>query len=298
MESEKQIHVFQYEGDLEYIDIGTFITSQLHYTNIINEVKSELFPEQKLDIKVKPLPKGSWQIELMMILSSDQTIFTPEFAIGALTAITGTVIGIIQIKQALKGKKPENIIEQDNENVTIQSSENVSITTTKKTYNIYANNLSVNYSLKKTFEIIDEDEEISGIKLIDEKQNELLRVERPQFIDISADNEIFEEQSKEEIIKDAGFRIFKVVFGEGYKWQFYYLGNKINVDIRDDNFIKRVESGEEDFSSGDQIIADLKIKKLYDKRVDTYINKSYIIEKVSRHIKRSEQSKMNFDDKT
>jgi hypothetical protein len=291
---EKKIYTFKYEGELEYIDIGTFITSQLHFTNIINEVKSELYPEQKLDIKVKPLPKGSWQIELMMLLSSVETeIFTPGNVIGALTLIITAVVGIIQIKQALKGKKPQKIIEQD-EKITIQSAENVEINTTKQIYNIYANNLSVNYSLKKTFEVIDNDEEIDGIRLINEREEELMRIDRPQFRDISADNEIFEEQSQETVIKEAGLRIFKVVFGEGYKWQFYYMGNKISVDVKDHNFINRVESGDEDFSSGDQIIADLIIKQLYDKRVDTFINKSYTIERVLQHIKRPEQGKMDF----
>ena len=87
---------------------------------------------------------------------------------------------------------------------------------------------------------------------------------------------------------------FKVVFGEGYKWQFYHEGNKISVDIKDEDFLKRVESGSISFNSGDTIISDLQIKQIYDQRVDTFINKSFSIEKVKEHIKRPEQSSFNF----
>jgi hypothetical protein len=297
METVKEIYTFKYEGDLEYIDISTFITSQLHFTNIINEVKYEIFPDQKLDIKIKPMPKGSWQMELMMLLSpfDANTLFTPEIVLSSLSLITATVIGIIKIRVALKGKKPEKIIDQGNDNITIQIADNVTINTTKQIYNIYSNNLSIDTSLKKTFEVIGNDEEINGIQLLDNKEKELLYIERPQFKYIEADNEIYEENSQKELIKNAALRIFKVVFGGDYKWQFYYQGHKISADIQHEQFLKRVESGEEGFNSGDQIIVDLEISKIFDKRVDSYINKSYTILQVHQHIKRSNQTKLDFE---
>ena len=49
---------FKYLGNSHYIDINTLLSSQFHFSAIVNEVKSQLFPEVNLKIKVKSFEKG------------------------------------------------------------------------------------------------------------------------------------------------------------------------------------------------------------------------------------------------
>ena len=89
--------------------------------------------------------------------------------------------------------------------------------------------------------------------------------------------------------EEAILTIFKVVFEKGYKWQFYYQGNKISADIKDETFYGKIDSGAK-FSKGDKLIADIEIKQTFDDSIQSYINKEYSVIKIKQRIPRDEQA--------
>jgi hypothetical protein len=283
--------VFRYEGDLEYIDINTLITSQYHLTTVINEVKNEVCPENKLEIKIKPLEKASWPIELKLLLEN-YNLFSAE-SVNYISNIIEILVGLIALRVFLGGRKEETKIVIDNR--VIINLDNRTFETNETIYNIHAKNVTVDSSFNRAFEAIENDEDIDSIKITNRDNSDLIKVSRPEFSNVKAENEMFNEKTDHKIVANAPLRIFKVVFGEGFKWQFYFGGNKISANIEDDAFIQRVSSGEP-FCAGDIIMADMRINMIFDNRVDSFINKSYVIEKVNQHIKRSEQTKMDLDE--
>jgi len=54
-------------------------------------------------------------------------------------------------------------------------------------------------------------------------------------------------------------------------------------------FFKRIDKGEK-FSKGDTIIAELHITQVYDKSIQTYVNKEYVIAEIKQHIPRGSQT--------
>jgi hypothetical protein len=87
--------------------------------------------------------------------------------------------------------------------------------------------------------------------------------------------------------------IFKLVWDKDRKWEFLYRGIKISAPIADESFFKLIDKGEH-FAKGDSLEVDLHITQIFDNSVNTFINESYLIKKVRKHIRRAEQGSLNF----
>jgi len=84
-------------------------------------------------------------------------------------------------------------------------------------------------------------------------------------------------------------------FNRNQKWEFYFEGNKISAKITDDTeFLKRIDSGEQ-FAKGDSLEVEIEIRQEFDKSVNTFVNKSYKINRVIRHIPRPPQSRLELE---
>jgi hypothetical protein len=78
------------------------------------------------------------------------------------------------------------------------------------------------------------------------------------------------------------------------KWDFYYRGNKISARINDPNFYELIDKGEA-FAKGEILEVELQINQIFEESVNTFINKSYQINRIINHYKRDEQKKIEFD---
>ncbi len=58
-----------------------------------------------------------------------------------------------------------------------------------------------------------------------------------------------------------------------------------------DDFYEAINKGEK-FAKGDQLEAELEIRQILDETVNAYINKSYKISRILRHIPRPEQTSL------
>ena len=101
-------------------------------------------------------------------------------------------------------------------------------------------------------------------------------------------------EGEKKIIEAASVNIVRLSFEESLKWDFYYKGNKISAKIADPKFYDLIDQGEQ-FAKGDILEVDLQINQIFDASVNTFINKSYQINRILRHIKRNEQQKLNFN---
>jgi hypothetical protein len=78
------------------------------------------------------------------------------------------------------------------------------------------------------------------------------------------------------------------------KWEFYYRGNRIAAKIKDPDFQKTVDKGES-FAKGDTLEVELQVTQKWDESVNTFINKSYQVNKIIRHILRDRQQNFEFE---
>jgi hypothetical protein len=290
-----------YEGQQGYIDINTFLTSQFHFVGILNEIQKELFPEQGLSIKIKATKEGSFKIELLLITAVQVYLLNKENIDILLKTIT--VLGnIIRIRNFLKGKKADkttNINDQVRVEINIDGNNNV-INFDRDSFNIYKNNESVNTAIQKNFELLENDENISGItiKEKDGKEEETVYIPRRDFQNLTNDNEYLKSDKKYEQ-KTARLYIKKSDYFPKEThviWNFIYDSLPIKATIRSQEFIKKINEGER-FAQGDALDAELVVELEFDEKLNTNVRTGkYDIIEVHKIIRRDEQ-KLLFDEK-
>ena len=285
----------RFDGEQNQIDANTLINSLIHTTSIIQELNRNLESGKKIDVKIKALEKGSFLVHIDLIETSLQnlkTLLTKEnIEIGA--AIIAGLVGLIEIKKFLKGKKAQSKTE-DAGKVIIENVDGNVLQVENFTFNIYENNTIIRDALSQNFETLENDPSISSFEITDNEEIPLVKVDKDEFHDLAIKSEQISDD--ERIITEAAtLNIVRLSFDEKLKWEFYFKGNKISARIDDQNFYKLIEKGES-FAKGDTLEVEFEIRQKFDSSVNTFINKSYAVKRILRHIKRDEQSKINFSD--
>ena len=121
----------------------------------------------------------------------------------------------------------------------------------------------------------------------------IVQIERIEFSSLASSTEYDELYADNIDTKIGMLNIVRLSFDKSLKWEFYYDGNKITAKINDADFIDKIDSGES-FAKGDSLEVELEILKEFDQTVNTYINKSYKINKIIRHIPRPIQGFIDF----
>ncbi len=285
----------KFDGQLHQIDANVLINSLIHTTSIIQEVNRYLDTGKKIEIKIKALEKGSFLIHLELLettFDSIKSLFTKENAELA-AAIVTILVGLIEVKRFLKGRKPKSIESKDEKTTIINEKGDVLIIE-NATFNIYENSPIIKDALSQNFDAINNDPSITGFEITDKAEKPIIRIEREEFTDLSLKSE--EILNDERIIKEAAtLNIVRLSFEESLKWEFYYKGNKVSAKIKDPNFYELINKGES-FAKGDILEVELQINQKWDESVNTFVNKSYQINRIIRHIIRNEQQKFKFED--
>ncbi len=283
----------KFDGQQHQVDANVLVSSLIHTTTIVQEVNKYLNSGKKIEIKVKALEKGSFLCHIELIetaLDSLKNLLTKDnIEVGA--AIISTVVGLIELKKFLKGKKAHEVAHQGDKTKIVNKDGNVLIIE-NATFNIYEHNPIVKDALAQNFDVLNNDPAITGFEITDKNENPLVRVEKSEFTDLSQKSEEIEEGERK-LIEAATVNVVRVSFEENLKWDFYYRGNKISAKIADPSFHVLIDKGEA-FAKGDVLEVELQINQKFDETVNTYVTKSYHVNKIIRHLSRNEQQKINF----
>ena len=284
----------KFDGQQHQVDANVLISSLIHTTTVVQEVNRYLNSGKKIDIKIKALEKGSFLCYVELVettLGSLKNLFTKD-NIEVAAAVISTFVGLIEIKKFLKGKKAKLTEKQGDKTKLINKDGDVMIIE-NATFNIYEHNYTVNDALSQNFDVLNNDPAITGFEITDKNERPFVRVERSEFLEMSQKSEEIEEGERT-ITEAATINIVRVSFEENLKWDFYYRGIKISAKIADPSFYELIDRGES-FAKGDILEVDLQISQRFDESVNTYITKSYQINKIIRHLSRNEQQKINFN---
>jgi hypothetical protein len=280
----------KFEGSLNDINALTFLSSIKNINELLQEINLELNKknsiENKLEIRIKALEKGSFIANIQLIETIAENLFTPE-GIAYTSGVVTIMTGIFSIRKFLKSKKPSKIEQSDNKTVKITNNKGNILIIENITFDMYDKNPKINNAIGQTFSGLKQDKNISGFELKDKDNNTIFETKDFEFEELSETIEILEDDRK--IISElATLNIIKVCFEPNIKWQFYYKGMKISTNILDENFYKKINEGEK-FSKGDTLEVELTIKQEFDKTVNTFVNKNYDVVRIIKHIPRNEQ---------
>lgn len=284
----------KFDGPTNQIEANTLINTLLHFTNLVQEIAAELDPTRKVEIKINAAPRpGSFLVDILFIYQNVIDEIRKLFATQPLatTAQLVTIVtGVVKFVSWLKGKKPEKV-ETANDSVKITTAEGNVTYIDKRVYNIYTNNKSVQQSVAKTFETLSQDPNVTGLELHGSAPEAQVSIPQEDFASIAAQDDTVLSSNEKVVTKPATLNILSLDWELKKKWEFYYDGNKITARIKDDAFSQAINRGER-FAKGDSLEVELEIRQEFDEAVNTFINKSYVVQKVVRHIPRSEQSSM------
>jgi len=284
----------KFDGEKHQIDANLLVNNLIHTTTIIQELNRNLDSGKRIEIKIKALEKGSFLIHIDLIetvLDGLKNLLTRENAETA-GAIIGAFVGLIELKKFLKGKEPKSKENLGNK-VKIENEKGDVIYVENFVQNVYQNNTVVKDALSQSFETLENDSSITGYEVTDKNEKPLVRVDRNEFEYMSLKSDEILDGERITTIA-ATLNIIRISFEDKLKSDFYFKGNKISVKINDPEFYERVDKGES-FAKGDILEVELEIKQFFESSVNTFINKSYKVNRIIRHIGRNEQSKLDFD---
>ncbi len=276
----------KFDGETQDINILTFSKTLENINTMILEINKEQNKwtgiDQKVDIRIKALSPGSFNVTIDIIQEIVQNLLTTDNVVYAASIVT-ILSGIFGIRKFLKGKKPESISEIDNKIQIKNNSGDITIVE-KNTYNIYQSNTMVSEALNNTYSTLTYDKNVTSFNILDKTEKPLFQSDRDDF-DICSEIIDQKDQEKKVVSELTSLSINKICFEKDYKWQFYYKGTKIQAQIKDQDFFKRINEGEK-FSKGDSLEVELKINEEFSDENNTYIIKSYEIIRVINHIPR------------
>jgi hypothetical protein len=283
----------KFDGEQHQIEANVLINSLIHTTSIIQELNRALDTGKKIDVKIKALEKGSFLIHIELIetaLGTFKNLLTKD-NIETASFVIGGLVGLIELKKFLGGKK-EKSKSNEGDKVRIENESGDVIYVESFVQIIYERNPVVRDALSNNFETLDNDNSITGFEITDKNEKPLIRVDRDDFHTMAIKSEeIFDDEKI--IVQSANLNIVRLSFDKKLKWEFYFKGNKVTVKVDDPNFQNRIDNGES-FAKGDVLEVDLEIKQKFDSTVNTYVNKSYKIKKITNHIKREVPPQLDF----
>lgn len=283
----------KFDGQQHQVNANVLISSLIHTTSIVQEVNKYLNSGKKIEINVKALEKGSFLCHIELIetaLDSLKNLLTKEnIEVGS--AIVATVVGLIELKKFLKGNKAVEI-QQQGDKTKIVNKEGDVIIIENATFNIYENSPIVKDALAQNFEVLNNDPAVTGFEITDKNEIPLVRVDKTEFDNLAKKSEEVEDDERK-LVEAATVNVVRVSFEENLKWDFYYRGIKISAKIADPSFYLLIDKGEA-FAKGDILEVELQINQKFDESVNTFVTKSYQVNKIVRHLSRNEQQKINF----
>lgn len=291
---DKKIEI-KFGGDLKEIDVDLLVESLVNYSNVTQEVSTYLVPGSSIDIKIKAPESGSFILLLDLIAENASDLFTKD-NLSLAAKVTTLVGGLYKFKQWIsKNGKPDKVKEAGEDYFEV-SNNNGKIVIDKNVYNIYRESSDTRKNIRDTFDRLKQEEEIKDFSISDIENNEkIFHAEKKEFESLASDKDELDQETQKVIKESQELSVFKVVFRENYKWQFFYRGNKIYADFDDSGFFSKIEQGEVAFRSGDKLIADLEIKQVFNNTANTFVNDSYRILEVKEHIPRSDNTQTNLD---
>lgn len=285
----------KFDGELNQVDAKTLINSLACIVTIVEEANLELYTDKKVDVKINALNPGSFLVDIGLISQLYESV-TPlltkenvEFGAEILTLITG----LLGLRKFLKGKKPVEVT-KENEELSIKNVEGHSIKIEQKVFHIYNNNININEALNNNFETLNNDSSVKSFEIL-QKSNSIFKADKEEFKQLTSQERSEELLPEERQVRVRTFlSLFKIVFDDKYKWEFIYRGEKIKAKVDDDAFFGKIDKGEK-FSKGDSIEVELEVLQVFDKAVNTYLNKSYTVRKVLSHIPRDTQTHLDLE---
>ena len=149
-----------FDSDKHEVDVETLIGCLMHTSNIIQEVNRSLQTEKKIEVKIKALEKGSFEIHVELIEKLIESLF-PSESVNSGASIVAIVGGLYAFAQFLNGKKPQKTTSKGDYIEITNINGDITLIQTN-VYNIFNENKTVRDNIAKQFAVLSKSTDVSG----------------------------------------------------------------------------------------------------------------------------------------
>ena len=274
------------------IDVDTLISSLMYMSNIIQEVNKELDTDKRIEVKIKALEKGSFEIHIELVETIIKSLFSKD-NVAYTSEIIGIVGGLFAFAKFLGGEKPKEIVTTSDQSIKITNHNGNATVFQNSVVNIYNDNNLVRDYISKQFNALEKSDDVSSFEILDKEDTVLTHIERQEFPLLAKKIQSETKKSEVELLSNEKMQIIRPSFSMELQWDFIYKGTKISAKMIDEKLIESIDRGE-NFAKGDLMVVDLEITKFYDAEFDAYMitKDSYKIIKFKNHIKSGKTGKL------
>ena len=275
-------------GDSHEIDATTLITYLCNY-QIAVEGACRHFDGGVHDIKLRVAASHEGSFVLDLVVTENLGDLFKDFA-TCLASIVTVASGIFHLYKHYKGRP----VKEEKEKQEARALINVDNVIIKDSVINAYNDKVTRMAVSKSFDALSKDENVEGIEISTKKTGDTVRFSRDTFEEMvynSFDTEDVEVGEKI-IEEEAVLQVASLHFDRGKKWNFVYKGFRINIIVKDDALMQKIDEGEK-FAKGDAIRVRLRILQRYNKSVRAYENKSYRIMEFLEHISAPQEPILN-----
>lgn len=272
------------------IDIKDLAPSLLALGEMIEAANNALHPDgPKVSIRIRATSQGSFEVAIDVVMSLFKqltTMLNSDVSNAAANLLTllgfyaGAQIGAIQLIKALRGRKPEHVVMNQDGTVTLVI-ESEEITVRRETITLVELPEIRSSVIKFARPLQSDDVTAIEVRNLEAGASAVLATSA----DLEAIEAEFISEAEETIVSSSYETALKIVapsFKEGTKWKFSDGDNTFFANINDSDFLAEVDANRSTFSKDDILIAEISLRQV---RSGSHgIKSEYSVVRVIQHI--------------
>ncbi len=292
-------------GGRDDLEIHSFTTSLLIINDLLKEINSDLGTNKKIELSVKAYNSCCFDVYLQLVADAAAIGMTAGLFdsnnLKIAHEIIEALVSILNLKKALKGEKPKEIMDIEENRVKIEDNHGNIFILEKPVFNIFTKNEEVNDKIESLFDAVGKIPSVESLTIKDNANKKVFDAlkENGDFKVLTKDNPIIEsldERFADKPVPDVVLSVFSIVFDDTRQWEFFYEGNRVPVKLKDPDFIDNVLMRKVTLLNGDKLRCDIIIHQKFNEIAQVYENKKYSIIKVHEIITPPPQLKINLND--
>lgn len=264
------------------INAYTLASTLVSIADAAKAANSSINAGHNVEIIVEALGEGSFKAKISAAYTTSKNIFSDQ-------VIAGVLIGLISnyiYEQAFSTDDSMKVEIYTDEVIINKGDERIIVP--RKIYDATREaekNPKFVQSIERTFQAIEKDSDIKGFGFSETMESGKPEVMLPRESIILASGEVELVEGVRVIPETVELQILKAILERGKrKWEFMWRGIKISAPVTSQSFHNQFFNHDITIAPGDSLEVKLLIKQVRNEDTGIYVNKSYEVAEVYKHI--------------
>jgi len=272
------------------INAYTLASTLVSISDAAKAANSSVNAGHNIEVVVEALGEGSFKAKISAVYAQSKNIFSSQVVAGVIIGLLSNYIyeRVFSLDDSIKVEINTNevIIEKGDERIVVPRNVYDATREAEK-------NPKFVQSIERTFQAIENDPAIKGFGFAESMESGKPEVMMSRESMILASGEVDVIEGVRVVPEVVELQILKAILERGRrKWEFMWRGIKISAPITSQGFYDEFFNHDITIAPGDSLEVRLEIKQVRNEDTGIYVNKSYAVADVYKHIPRLKQAAM------